>query len=60
MNYGKEFQKFAMSEKGISGLNLDYYHQYSNSELQLPCSILLTLIQFLIFKLFPRTLLYEN
>lgn len=28
MNYGKEFQKFAMSEKGISGLNLDYYQKH--------------------------------
>ena len=28
MNYAKEFQKFAMSEKGISGLNLDYYQKH--------------------------------
>jgi ATP-dependent Clp protease protease subunit len=28
MNYGKEFRKFAMSEKGVSGLNLDYFEKH--------------------------------
>lgn len=28
MNYKNEFQKFAMSEKGISSLNLDYYQKH--------------------------------
>ena len=26
--YGKEFRKFAMSEKGVSGLNLDYFEKH--------------------------------
>lgn len=28
MNYKNEFEKFAMSEKGISSLNLDYYQKH--------------------------------
>ena len=28
MNYGNEFRKFAMSEKGVSGLNLDYFEKH--------------------------------
>jgi ATP-dependent Clp protease protease subunit len=33
MNYGKEFEKFAMSEKNISGLNLDYYQRHMENSL---------------------------
>ena len=31
MNYGKEFQKFAIGDRGISGLNLDYYQKHIES-----------------------------
>lgn len=33
MNYGKEFKKFAMSDRGISGLNLDYYQKHTENSL---------------------------
>jgi ATP-dependent Clp protease protease subunit len=33
MNYGKDFRKFAMSEKGVSGLNLDYYQKHMENSL---------------------------
>jgi ATP-dependent Clp protease, protease subunit len=33
MNYGKEFRKFAMSEKGVSGLNLDYFEKHMENSL---------------------------
>jgi ATP-dependent Clp protease protease subunit len=33
MNYGNDFKKFAMSDRGISGLNLDYYQKHIDNSL---------------------------
>jgi ATP-dependent Clp protease protease subunit len=33
MNYGNDFKKFAMSDRGISGLNLDYYQKHMENSL---------------------------
>ena len=33
MDYGKEFQKFAIGDRGISGLNLDYYQKHMENSL---------------------------